>query len=483
MSRKPYVTKGILVGAALLVVASCCRTPPPPRSASAPAPGVATPLVGDAGPSSLKVALYPYVPRLQQFKDVILSEWQKIEPGVSLEWADDWDGGYNMNPDPSYDVFVFDALNLGYFQANHFILPLQKSQVTNYADLVPFAQTGVTVNDTVLAIPQLGCGDFLFYYTKDSQIAAAKNATDLASALGSCTYFGEKPASSGEGLMVDLAGGTTVSSTYLEGVYELSGQFPSPLPTQIDSAVALPIQDVVGLSSFSDILYTNDSNGYQRAAWFSEGFGRAYVGFTESMSQIDPHKLSSISFKPMPWSTNSSGISAPLFYSDVVGVGPSTSSRGTTALAIQLANLMTSANVIVELFGPYQDAGPQYLMPVSESALRQLAGQFPMYEQMSHVLGTVNPRLFNLGADSKPWLGQVKSMMKSMVLAHAQCYCDLPSSQPIQDNNDAQTKCPTVCGSRGWNGQWTNVSTPSVCGCNGPCTTHHAKKVKATAKR
>lgn len=480
MSRKPCFATRLLAGTAFLVVA-CCRTPPPPRSASAPAAAAATPRATVGAPTSLEVALYPYVPRLQQFKDVIQSEWRKIEPGVVLQWADGWDGGYDMNPDPSYDVFVFDAINLGYFQANNFILPLQESQVTNYADLVPFAKTGVTVNNTVLAIPQLGCGDFLFYYTKDSAIASATNATELASALGSCSYFGEKPASSAAGLMVDLAGGTTVSSTYLEGVYERSGQFPSPLPTQIDPAIASPIQGIVGLSSFNDILFKN-GNSYQRATWFSQGFGRAYVGFTESMSQIDPQKLSTISFKPMPWSTNSSGIGAPLFYSDVVGVSPNTSSRGTTALAIQLANLMTSAKVIVELFGPYEGSGPQYLMPVSESALGQLAAQFPMYAQMSRVLGTVKPRLFNLGSDSKPWLAQVKSMMKSMVLANAKCYCDLPSPQPIQDNNDAQTKCPGVCGARGWNGQWTNTSSPSVCGCNGACTAHPASKAKPTAK-
>lgn len=484
MFKNAFGVVQLASGVALLVLTSC-QTQPPPQSANTPAPvTAAAPLTMGAAPSSLKVGLYPYVPRLQQFKDVISSEWQKVQPGVSLQWADDWDGGYDMDPDPSYDVFVFDALNLGYFQSKNFVLPLQTSQVPNYADLVTFARTGVTVNNTVLAIPQLGCGDFLFYYSSDSAVASAANADQLASALGSCTYFGEKPNSSTAGLMVDLAGGTTVSSTYVEGVYELSGQFPSPLPTQIDPAIASPIQGIVGLSSFSDILYTNDNNGYQRAAWFSQGFGRAYVGFTESMSQIDPQKLSTISFKPMPWSANSKGVSAPLFYSDVVGVGPATSSRGTTALAIQLANLMTSPSVVVKLFGPYQGSGPQYLMPVSTSALKQLSTQFPMYAQMSKVLGTVNPTLFNLGPSSKPWLTQVKSMMKSMVLANAKCYCDFPAP-PIQDNNDAKTKCPSVCGAHGWNGQWTNISSPSVCGCDGACEAHPGKikQAKPNAKR
>lgn len=44
---------------------------------------------------TLKVGLYPYVPRLNQFKTVITREWQKAQPNVPLVWADDWDGGYD----------------------------------------------------------------------------------------------------------------------------------------------------------------------------------------------------------------------------------------------------------------------------------------------------------------------------------------------------------------------------------------------------
>jgi len=37
----------------------------------------------------------------------------------------------------------------------------------------------------------------------------------------------------------------------------------------------------------------------------------------------------------------------------------------------------------------------------------------------------------------------------------------------IQDNNDAKRICPNVCASAGgsWSGQWTNIVSPSVCGC------------------
>jgi thiamine pyridinylase len=419
--------------------------------------------------TSLKVALYPYVPRPAQFQAAIASAWQRVQPGVTLTWATDWDGGYDMDPDPSYDVFVFDAINLGYFQAKGYLQPLAISQVPNYGDLVPFAAAGVTIGTQVLGIPQLGCGDFLFYHGNDHALVAATTASQLSATLGTCTFYGETPPNGTTGLMLDFAGGTTDASTYVSSVHERTGAFPVPLPpdpAHIDPTAAATLQGVTALSSFTNALYRNDAAPYQRATWFGQGYGRAYVGFTESMSQLDSATLASIAFKPMPWSDNPTGLRTPLFYSDVVGVNVSTASRGTTTLAIQLANLMTSPSVIVASFGPSGGSGPQYLMPVSKSALKTLAAQFSTYRQMATALQATQPTLFNLGAGSKAWFSSMKSSMRSMMLANPKCYCDV-ASPPIANNDDAKLKCPPVCTSHGgWNGQWTNVGGGSVCGCN-----------------
>ncbi len=46
-------------------------------------------------------------------------------------------------------------------------------------------------------------------------------------------------------------------------------------------------------------------------------------------------------------------------------------------------------------------------------------------------------------------------------------YVDVAAPGLIFDNAAAQTICPTVCSKAGgeWNHQWTNINTPSVCGC------------------
>lgn len=421
-------------------------------------------------PTTLNVAIYPYVPRPEQFKSVIASEWQKIQPNVQLKWMDSWDGGYSMNPDQSYDVFVFDAIYYDYFRKNGYLLPLEKSQVNNINDFLDYALTGVTVDNKLYAIPQLGCGDFLFYWKNDVAIANATTISALVSTLGSCTYYNTTPPN-GRGLMVDFAGGTTDASDYVVSLHETTNQFPVPLPdnpSQIDPVTAKNIQNIMSMASIKNVLYSNDSAPYQRGAWFGQGYGRAYVGFMESLSQIDPAKLGNIAFKPMPWSDNPVGSQNPLFYSDVVGINTTTAGRGTTQLAIQLANLMTSADVITNSFKASGANGPQYLLPVRKSAYATLGAQYPLYNDMYTMLQKVKPTLFNLGPDAKNWLTKIKGSMQSMTLANPKCYCDIQAG-PIFSNDDAQQKCPTTCKDHGgWSGQWTTTSfgVMSVCGCN-----------------
>jgi len=131
------------------------------------------------------------------------TEWQKVQPDVSIEWVDGWDGGYSIDPQASYDVYVSDAIFLDYFKSQNWLIGLQKSQVSEFDDLLDYAATGIVENNLV---------------------------------------------------------------------YD------------------------------------------------------AYVGFTESLSELEPTQLNNIAMKPMPWSDNAAGNKTPLFYSDLVGIHPATQS-------------------------------------------------------------------------------------------------------------------------------------------------------------
>lgn len=418
---------------------------------------------------SLRVALYPYVPRLDQFKKVIAAEWQKVQPDVSIEWVDGWYGGYSNNPQASYDVYVFDAIFLDYFKSQNWLFGLQKSQVSEFDDLLDYAATGIVENNLVYAMPQLGCGSILFYHKTDAALAKANNLQAVTSAIGSCVFYGETPKKN-VGLMLDFSGGTTNACNYIESVHERLNQFPVSLPRnpgEVDQTAISYLQSALASSSFMNALYEGDA-AYQRADWFNQGIGRAYVGFTESMSELDPPQLNNIAMKPMPWSDNAAGNQTPLFYADLVGIHPATQSRGNTTLAIALTNLITSTDVIVKCFGADGSNGPQYLMPVRHTVFQQLGEDFPIYKQMYTMVTGVQPILFNLGKDSRAWLQSMKSNIKSMVLADPQCYCDIEAG-PIWSNSDAQQECPDVCQDYGgWNGQWTTTlpGQMSVCECD-----------------
>ena len=56
------------------------------------------------GNPELTVALYPYVPRLEQFKEVIESAWKEIHPELTITWAEEWGRGYSQDSAPRLDV-------------------------------------------------------------------------------------------------------------------------------------------------------------------------------------------------------------------------------------------------------------------------------------------------------------------------------------------------------------------------------------------
>lgn len=423
--------------------------------------------------ASLTVALYPYVPRYDQFKTVIEQRWKAVEPNVPIVWVskNDWDGGYENNPQSSFDVYVFDAMNLDYFRTNNWLVGLQPSEVDQFGDFLPYAANGVQSGGLVYGIPQLGCGSILFYEKTDTALANATTLNDVTSALGRCTYYSQSPAGK-TGLMLDLSGGTTNATTYVESVHERLNQFPIPLPpdpSKVDKDSIAAVQQTLAAASFLNAYYSG-ANDYQRAAWFNAGSGRAYVGFTESMSQLSAQRLTQVAFKPMPWSNNVQGNQSPLFYSDVIGIHPAAIGRGNRAYAVKLANLMASTDVMIASVGAYGGAGPQYLMPVRQSIFQKLSATDPTYQAMYTMVNGVTPILFNLGPNSKTWLSAMKSNLVNMIKADPACYTDI-NAGPIPSNNAAQTICPQTCSRyNGWSGQWTTTvpGVMSVCGCNVP---------------
>lgn len=382
------------------------------RSAHAPLAGRDT--------TTLRVAIYPYVPRPDQFKTAIAAAWKAKQPGVPLEFVE-WDC-YSSDPPQDLDVFVFDAIFLDYFQSQGFLAPISEGEIHESADFLRYALEGSRIDGALYGIPQLGCANILFYRQGDHALETARNLREITQAIGECTYSGLTPPP-GTGLMVDLSGGTTDSCLYIEAVEDIYGSYTPepPLPPEASKVDAWAIHNLWSLlrmASVEQARYSGD-NPYQRAAWFGEGLGRATIGFTESMSAMGEEGRSKVAFRLMPLSDRTD---VSLFYVDLIGINASTVSNNKRALALDLANLMASTEVMVRSIGPtagYDD--PQYLMPVRHSVFHHMEQTAPLYGNMYKLVKMSTPRLFRLGPGSRPWLNEMKNQLRNQVFMAPSC--------------------------------------------------------------
>ncbi len=375
----------------------------------------------DADVAFLTVALYPYVPRLEQFQTALRNAWQDEAPGVALKF-EDWDC-YDEDPPANLDVFVFDAVFFDHFRTAGYLSQIEPDEILDRDDFLSYALDGCQVGSQYFAIPQLGCGSALFYRKTDEALAAAVTLDEVVEAVGECVYKTEVPPK-GEGLLVDLSGGVTSACLYLDALEQNYGRYTpnpplAPEPPKIDAWAIQNVQRLIRMASPAQAAYYSEEHPYQRAAWFSEGAGRAMIGYTESMSVMSAETRAQIAFKLMPLASRKDA-RVSLFYSDVIGVNAGIRDPGKRALALKLANLMASAPFMIESIGPTETAAvPQYLMPVRHSVFKAMSASYPLYGEMYRMVADGRPGLFRIGPDARAWLEKLKGEIKSQIYAGA----------------------------------------------------------------
>jgi thiamine pyridinylase len=370
--------------------------------------------VNPQGPAVLNVALYPFVPRLDQFKTVISAAWAQQMPNVTLNYVD-WDG-YSQDPPKDLDVFVFDGIFLDYFVASSFLSPLKPEEIENPSDFLPYALRDSKVGGVNYAIPQIGCGNILFYRRSDSALAGANTLSRINQVLGQCTNDSIPPPS-GSNLILDLSGSTTDACLYLETVQDITGVYtPNPNLPPPNKLNPTAVSNLHSLLNTGCVLpsVTSSNVPYQGAVWFGEGKGRATIGFTESLSAMGTTRQN-VDFKLMPYADRT-GIN--LFYIDLVGINSTVTDPTRRIAALKLANLLASTNVLVSSFGPSPAANyPQYLMPVRKSVFEALQRNDTLYRRMYNLVLNSNPRMFRIGSNSRTWLKSAKSPIRQQILS------------------------------------------------------------------
>ncbi len=394
---RAWVLAGVVISC-FIIVASCSH---------------ATGNLSSTSATTLNIALYPYVPRLDEFKQAVTEAWAKVQPDVNLNYVD-WDC-YSQDPPKDLDVFVFDGIFLDDFASKGYLAALTPGDIEDSNDFLHYAMDDSKVHNTYYGIPQLGCANLLFYRQGDTPLAQAGTLEQVYRVLGKCANPSIPPPQ-GNSLLVDLSGGTTDACLYLETVQEINHKYtpdpPLPSADKLDKQAVTNLQSLVYMGCKEQVEYSS-ANSYQRAAWFGAGLGRAAIGFTESMSAMgDARKTAG--FRLMPLANKND---VHLFYIDLVGMNAAVTDPTRKSLALKLANLAASSNVLVASIGPTLGYDyPQYLMPVRKSVFTALGKDDPIYQRMYELVSTSHPHMFRIGPNSKQWLSANKRAIKQTIL-------------------------------------------------------------------
>jgi len=368
---------------------------------------------------SLEVGLYPYVPRLEQFKKVILEQWKHKYPNVKLNFNAEWSGGYDNEP-TNLDVFVFDAAYLDDYVNKGYLLQLAQNEIDDFNDLLPYAKDGVKsdTTDSYYGIPQIGCGTLLFYRKNDLALKKANTLSQITNTLGQCTYKTEIPPQ-GVGLMMDFSSGTTNGDFYLEATQDIFGKYTTnpPKAPRTELLDPWPMNNISLLRQTTSIKHAKSSE-LNRAELFSKGYGRAYVGYSESMSSLDQKTRDEIEFKYLPFSDNNN---VHLFYSDIAGVNTKVDKK-MKFYAIELVNLLTSTKTFVNATKATENNPvAQYLLPVRYKTFEALSKDYPLYTKLLKLVKDNDPKLFRLGVGANDWLAKNKSSITEQIFGLNQC--------------------------------------------------------------
>ncbi len=416
---------------------------------------------------SLRVGLYPYVPRVEQFANAIRRTWSQRQPRVSLEFVD-WTGGYEGDP-AGMDVFVFDAVFLDDFRERDYLARLAPDEVDGRDDFLDFAIEGVHDRGSYSAIPMLACTHLLFYAEGDAPLAAAKTLSAVTEVLAQCSYTSQRPSAT-RGLMLDMQGGTTNACLYAALARGDSGpesSAASVMRSDLDPAAIGRMRALLARSSFLGATQEPSNGQYGRTTWLSQGYGRAAMGFPESLSATNAEDREKLRFALFPFGDDPSA--SPLFYADVIAVSRTTRER---ALAIELANLMASTEVLVASLRSEAGAPPQYLLPTRRSAFRSLAQHDPTYARLWQIVRRSDPTLFNLGSDARSWIESMQDPIKTRSRMEYPCGCT-QAVGALASHSEAEATCPTACRELGgWSGLWSasaaneHGAPSAACRCN-----------------
>lgn len=322
----------------------------------------------------ISVSVYPYLPDVELFCELLVDMWAEIEPDIQLELRT-WDAYGDSNPQ-GFDVLMYDALFTTYLVENNYVQAIELGDIEELEGIIPSALDGAYYEDQCYGIPNLMCSFFLIHWADDADIAQVNSFEELYEIL---SLRKENNTSDKEdGLITNFA--TDYPFFYLDTLTDLTGKpdvsgeilnFDEPEPEAMEEIYR--IQDMQ--ADIEDVL-DPELGQYGGAVLFSEGYGSAIYGYSESMAYIN-NVVDRLAIRTI---SHCDGEDVPLFFADVVSLSSRVQDPIKRENCIKLMNLMTSEEFITKLSLGTGEA--QYLLPARHAVYDTVEQVFPMYGRL-----------------------------------------------------------------------------------------------------
>lgn len=329
---------------------------------------------------TLSVAVFQYIPHYNYFTEVLLQEWEEVEPDVELQIAG-WDCYAETNGE--CDLLMYDAVALTHLAENGYIRPIAPEDIVNREDIVPFALDGASRNGECYGVPYYLCGDVMIYYKDDAEVAAVNTIPQLIA-------LNEERRKADPDTGVVRYTEIDDPYHYLQAASDLGGKYTRfeemPDCRKLDPKV------LDRLEKFRSLAMELPETDLENAEMFCQGYGYAFLGLTEHMRFMD-NILDKIAVKKLSFSERRQ---IPLFYIDVVSISSQVTDPEELELCKKLMNLIGSEEFQKKIC--FEEGKPLYLLPARESVYLSLAEEYPMYGQLHDLVMEPNNKTLRCGA-------------------------------------------------------------------------------------
>ena len=353
---------------------------------------------GNEAPITLTLALYSLIPDYDSFEATVRACWQERRPDVPLDVVI-WDCYGDEAPD-NLDVFVLDVAGMDGLIRKGRLLPLPTSFIRDYGDFLPCIIESCRTHGLLFVVPQMICTDLLFTRKTDEELKDVSTIPDLFRILGD------------DGLLMDKHSNRGKATLYLQALMDEKQRYMTRFPKMTDRTVSMKAAESVEQMLRMEIDGTEDrpegDDLYPYAAKFAEGMGRAYIGFTETMSAMGdaPSELDFRLFSMM------AGENIPVFYADGAAVNARINPKKLPA-ALELLNMITGSDLMARV--SVHDGKPRYLLPARLSVYDRLAEEFPLYARLKDIASVDRAYVFRIRPDGNEYMDEAAAAIGAQV--------------------------------------------------------------------